>query len=413
MKNLDSVLKSRDITLPKKVWILKAMAFQSWCTDVRVGHKKDWALKNWFCQTVVLKTLESPLDCKEIQPVHPKGNQSWFFIGRTDAEVEATILWLPDVKSWLIGKDPDAGKDWGQEEKGTTEGEVVGWHHGLMVMNLTKLQKMVKDREAWCAAVHGVAKGQIRHKLETEQQISIIPLCKGKITKFKLLPEKRVHHWQEQATAGLLPAVVQSLSPHAWGLIDCCVPNLVRQDQKDSKLCSCGRTLQLDTPIPEFHYSQAGDGFPWQPSWWRIRLPCRRPWFGSWPGKIPWRRDRLPTPVFLGCPCGSAGKESACNVGDLGSIPGLGRFPWRRERLPTPVFWPGEFYGLYRPWGGNVSDTTEQPFTLGGWKKSHVHSWSVGMCAKDRKLLNQWRWWIKGFNRWRWSRLLETSVSFL
>ena len=95
-------------------------------------HKEDWALKNWCFPSVVLeKTLESPLDCKEIKPVHPKGNQPWIFIGRTDAEAEALILWPPDVRSWLVGKDPDAGKDWGQEEKGTTEDEIVGWHHRL------------------------------------------------------------------------------------------------------------------------------------------------------------------------------------------------------------------------------------------------------------------------------------------
>ena len=84
------------------------------------------------------------------------------------------------------------------------------------------------------------------------------------------------------------------------------------------------------------------------------------PWFDPWVRKIRWRRDRLPTPVFLGFPCDSAGKESTCNAWDLGSIPGLGRFPWRRERLPTPVFWPGEFHGLYSPWGHKESDTTEQ-----------------------------------------------------
>ena len=93
-------------------------------------HKKDWVLKNWCFWTVVLKkTLESPLDCKEIKPVNPKGNQSWIFIWRTDAEAETPILWPPDVKNWLIKKDPDAGKDWGQEEKGMTEDEMVGWHH--------------------------------------------------------------------------------------------------------------------------------------------------------------------------------------------------------------------------------------------------------------------------------------------
>ena len=96
-----------------------------------LNYKKSWALKNWCCWTVVLeKTLESPLDCKEIYLVHPKGNQSWIFIGRSDAEVEAPILWPPDAKNWLIWKDPDAGKDW-RQEKGTTEVEMVGWHHRL------------------------------------------------------------------------------------------------------------------------------------------------------------------------------------------------------------------------------------------------------------------------------------------
>ena len=93
---------------------------------------KSWALKNWCFWTVVLeKTLESPLDCKKIQPVHPEGDQSWMFIGRTDIEAEIPILWPPNAKSWLTGKDPDAGKDWEQEEKGTTEDEMVGWHHQL------------------------------------------------------------------------------------------------------------------------------------------------------------------------------------------------------------------------------------------------------------------------------------------
>ena len=101
---------------------------QMWELD----HKEGWAPKNWCFRTVVLeKTPESPLDCKEVKPVNPKENQSWIFIGRTDAEVEAPVLWPPDVKSWLIRKDPDAGKDWRQEEKGMTENEMVGWYHWL------------------------------------------------------------------------------------------------------------------------------------------------------------------------------------------------------------------------------------------------------------------------------------------
>ena len=98
----------------------------------KLDNKESWVPKNWCFWTVVLeKTLESPLDCKEIQPVHPKGDQSWVFSGRNDAEAETPILWPPDAKSWLFGKDPDAGRDWGQEEKGMTEDEMAGWHHRL------------------------------------------------------------------------------------------------------------------------------------------------------------------------------------------------------------------------------------------------------------------------------------------
>jgi len=129
----DSILKSRDITLPTKVCLIEAMVFpvvmfgrENWIIN------ESWAAKAWYFWPVVLeKTLESPLDCKEIQPVHPKGDQSWVFIGGTDVEAETPILWPPDVKNWLIWKDPDAGKDWRQEEKGTTEDEMVGWHHQL------------------------------------------------------------------------------------------------------------------------------------------------------------------------------------------------------------------------------------------------------------------------------------------
>ena len=106
---------------------------------------------------VLEKTLEGPLDCKEIQPVHSEGNQPWDFFRRNDAEAEAPVLWPPHAKNCLIGKDSDTGRDWGQEEKGTTKDEMAGWHHGLDV-SLSELRKMVLDREAWRAMIHGFAK---------------------------------------------------------------------------------------------------------------------------------------------------------------------------------------------------------------------------------------------------------------
>ena len=124
-----------------------------------LDHKEGWAPKNWCFQIVVVeKTPKSPLDSKEIKPVNPKGNQPWIFIGRTDAEVEALILWPPDAKSWLIAKDPDPEKDWRQEEK---KQQRMRWLDGITNttdMNLSKLRETVKDRGAWCAAIHGVTK---------------------------------------------------------------------------------------------------------------------------------------------------------------------------------------------------------------------------------------------------------------
>ena len=133
MTNLGSILKSRDNYFANKGPSSQGYGFSS--SHVRMwemDYKENWVLKNLCFWTVMLeKTLESLLDCREIQPVHPKGNQFWIFIGKTDAEVETPILWPPDVKNWLIWKDPDAGKDWRQEEKGMTDDEMVGWYHWL------------------------------------------------------------------------------------------------------------------------------------------------------------------------------------------------------------------------------------------------------------------------------------------
>ena len=162
MTNLHSILKNRHY-FATKVCIVKVQFSSSHVWMWELDHKESWVPKNWCFWTVVLeKTLESPLDCKEIQPVHPKGDQSWWFTGRTDAETEAPVLWPLVVKNWLIGKDSDAEKDWREEEKGTTEDEIVGQHHWLNGHELSKLWELVKDREAWCAVVHGVAKSQTR-----------------------------------------------------------------------------------------------------------------------------------------------------------------------------------------------------------------------------------------------------------
>ena len=139
MTNLDSILKSRDITLLTKVHLVKAVVFHTWLLMWELDYKETWEPKNWRFWTVGLeKTLESPLDCKEIKPVNPKGNQSWIFTGRTDTEAEAPILWPPDGKNWFTGEDPDAGKDWGRRRRGRQR---MRWLDGiidLMDINLSK-----------------------------------------------------------------------------------------------------------------------------------------------------------------------------------------------------------------------------------------------------------------------------------
>ena len=130
MTSLDSILQSRDITLPTKVRLVKAMVFPE--VMYELDCEESWVPKNWCFWTVVLKkTLESPLDCKEIQPVHSEGDQPWDFFGGNDAEAETPVIWPPYAKNWLTGTDSDAGRDWGQEEKGATEDKMAGWHHWL------------------------------------------------------------------------------------------------------------------------------------------------------------------------------------------------------------------------------------------------------------------------------------------
>ena len=172
MTNLDSVLKIRDIAYKgpySQSYSFSTSHVWMWMLE----HKEGWVPKNWCFWTVVLeKTLESPLDCKEIQPVNSKGHQSWIFIGRTEAEAESPILWSSDVKDWLIRKDYEAGKDWRQEKKGTTEDEMVGWHHQFDGHEFEQVPELVMDREAWCTAFQVVAKSWTRLSDLTELKAS-------------------------------------------------------------------------------------------------------------------------------------------------------------------------------------------------------------------------------------------------
>ena len=163
--------------------------------NLSLDHKEGWVLKNWYFWTVVLEmTLESPWDCKEIKPVHPKVNQSWISIGGTDAEVEAAILWPPDTKNWLIGKDLDFGKDWRQEEKGMTEDEMVGWNHWL---NGHRFEQAPGDGERQgsrvCCSPRGCKELDTTERLNNNNNFSLINWKMG-IWEFKGFNKKKYMH---------------------------------------------------------------------------------------------------------------------------------------------------------------------------------------------------------------------------
>ena len=206
MANLDSILKSRDITLPTKVFLVKLQFFSSHVWMWEFDYKESWVLKNWCFWTVVLeKTLESPLDCKNIQPVHPEGNQSWIFIGKTDAEAETLILWPPDAKNWLIGKDPDSGEDW-RQEKGMTEDEMVGRQHWLDGHEFEQAPRVGDGQGGLaCCSPWGCK------ELDTTEWLNCIELSKGVVTVGSLLLATSV-----EAVAGVFGSCFYFISETGW-----------------------------------------------------------------------------------------------------------------------------------------------------------------------------------------------------
>ena len=327
--NLDSILKSTDITLPTKVRLVKAMVFpvvmygcESWTVKKAECRKLDgFELSCWR------RLLESPLGCKEIHPVHPKGGQSWVFIGRTDAEAETLILWPLHAKSWLIGKDPDAGRDWGQE-KGTTEDEMAGWHH-----RLDGTWVWVKSGSWWSTGRPGelwfMGSQRVGHdwwlKVFSAHSISWtkdLENCARVAIFGHVHPEKQIWSaWQEKNKAG--PGEMQT------------EPKAAEGGRRGRPGASAGKTEGRKERASSLAFGR----FSVPPEVWPQPASTR----GIWDGHLVSSCELSFSYALVG---GSEGKESACNVGDW-----VGQIPWRRECPPTPVFMPGEFHGQRSPVG--------------------------------------------------------------
>ena len=308
MTNLDGMLKTRDITLPKKLRLVSQSYgfFSSHVWMWELDCEESWAPKKWCFWTVVLeKTLESLWDCKDIQPVNCKGNQSWIFMGRTDAEAETPILWPPDAKNWLIWKDSDAGKDWRREEKGMTEDEMVGSHHWLDGHELSKLQELVMNMEAWCAAVHGVSLNQTQLSNWTE----LNSLLKFSLCSSILLPS---------SVSIFMIITLNSIGYIAY----LCFIYLFLGYYLVLLLEIYSSISQFCLIICVYLYVLGRS----------VCLLVLEKWLYIY--------------IYV-FPGGSDDKESFCNAGNLGSIPA--KIPWRRAGQPTPVFLPRE-----SPW-------TEEP----------------------------------------------------
>ena len=276
MTNLDSVLKSRDITLPTKVCLVRAMVFPVVMYGCELDHKEGWMPNNWRFQTVVLeKTLKSLLDCKEMKPVNPKGNQSCIFIGRTVAKADTPILWSPDVKNWLIGKDPDAGKDWRQEEKGVTKDEMVGWHHWGWASG-HEFEQTQGDSEGQrslsCCSPWGRKKSQIGLSDWTTTTMDCSPLGSS----VHGISQARILEWVA------IPFSRVSFQPRDWSWIFCIAHRFftVWVPYSSQFLLISNSKFILFLPTPRFRFlikeaSKEGE--------LAFVTPCPPPWFWMWP----------------------------------------------------------------------------------------------------------------------------------